>query len=115
MSELYVDDILKQPIDSNLSVYAPPEGLTDLMDRKEGNKQLILYVGEKALLDVLIVDAEGKPVTLLTRLEDSPDQALDLFEYPQRHADEKVARNVFDKQWLTDEEINQIVGLREAA
>lgn len=115
MSELFVNDILGQPIDPDLPIYAPPEGHKDVMDRMEGNKKLILYVGERAVLDVLIVDDNDEPKALLMRLNEDPSQAIDLFTFPQRHADEEVARNVFDRKWLTDEEIDQIVGLRNAA
>ncbi|MGH7156777.1 MAG: hypothetical protein ACREGG_01535 [Candidatus Saccharimonadales bacterium] len=117
MSELYVDDILGEPIDPNLSVYAPPEGLKDVDDRIEGNKKFILYVGEIAILDVLLMgpNSDEEPLALLDRLEADRGEARDLIVNPQRHADEEVARNIFDKKWLTEEEINQIVGLREAA
>lgn len=85
-----------------LAGYSAPEGYEgkDLADGElSKGRRKILYLGEKAIVDVIdggfMVGEVEVPETLLLRVEGQRDQAIEVFRFPQRFVPEADARRVF--------------------
>lgn len=82
-----------------LAGYSPPEGYKDFADKEQNGRRKILYLGANALVDIVdkgyTVGDVAIPDILLLRVEGPREQAMDVFNYPQRYAPEADARRVF--------------------
>lgn len=79
--------------------YTAPENAVDLGDRIIDGKKLILYVGEKAVVDIVQREVVGQHEILgplLLRVEGSKAQALDLLYHPAAYAKAEDAARVFN-------------------
>lgn len=82
--------------------YVAPEGLQDYADRDIDSKTLVLYIGDKALLDIVekgFVDESMQvavPDRLIKRVVASKEEAMDLFVHPQKFMPRIDALRIFD-------------------
>lgn len=80
--------------------YEPPEGLMDLGDRSADGKKFFLYVGERTFVDVVevkYINDKEELGSLITRVEGTPDKALDLLEHTSLFMPEDEASRIFGK------------------
>jgi hypothetical protein len=80
--------------------YRAPEGLVDLGDRVVQDKKFILYVGEKAFVDIVeiteVVNSKEVLGSLVTRAESTPDRALDLLHHTSLFLSVEDNARIFD-------------------
>lgn len=84
-----------------LAAYSPPEGYEDFADREHNGRRIILYMGQGAVVDVVdkgySIDDVAVPDMLLLRVQGPLEEAMTVFEYPQRYAAPDDAKRVFGR------------------
>ena len=79
--------------------YVEPEGVEDFGERQADGKKFFLYLGDKAIVDVveLHFDDQGREVlgNHLLRLTDSPEKGPDMLNHTSLELPEDLAKAYF--------------------
>lgn len=98
--------------------YVAPENAEDFGERDIDGKRLILYIGEKATVDVVerrIKDDHEELGRLLLRVVADKSKAMDLLNHTPLFATPEEANRVFGRVGLTDEELESSYSNAQAA
>ena len=95
------------------TMYEAPSGLADFGDRITNGKKVILYISDRAFVDVVEIVSVGDEQRLgkhLLRVESSVDKAMDLLRHTPVYASPEDAERVFGRTKPSDEDIENMYG-----
>ena len=94
---------MSQLLELEQGAYQAPEGLMDFADREVDGKKIILYIGDKALLDIVkkgyidVVEEVEVPDILLRRIETEPQDGVNIFKHPASYLSAEEEMRIFDR------------------